>query len=138
MAKINFNVTTAPKKKQSTPKPVKIELTQHITPVQTNEAYVYIDENGEEKKYVGILTKSNHAAFGKIYDEHKVDLIYHPEVKHVDAVKEYFTYIDENNEEQVFKGKVEFDLERNTYIGVIQKRDIKEKMIQIFEEKNNN
>ena len=139
MGKINFSVNTTSKKKEVIkPKKTKIELMQHITPITTTEEYTYIGDDGEEHKYLGILTKSENSVFGKIVETHTVELTYHSEIKHVDAADEYFTYIDETGEVKTFNGKVEFDLDRNTYVGVIKKRNIKSKPIQIFEEKNNN
>lgn len=136
MAKLNFKVSAAPKQKiAAKPKPKKVVLEKHVTSMATNEYYTYIGIDGEEHKYTGILTKSELSAYGKIFEDHKVDLIYHPEIKHVDAVSEYFSYIDENGNEHIFRGKVEFDLERNTYFGILREKEIKEEMIQIFEEK---
>ena len=137
MAKLNFNVRETKKTITQKPKtkPQKIELEKHVTSMTSNEKYVYVDESGIEQQYTGIMTKTGHSAYGKIYENHEVELTYYPEVKHVDHQDEYFTYKDENGDDKEFKGKVEFDLERNTYVGVIRNKEIKEQMIQIFEEK---
>ena len=136
MAKLNFNIRE-PKKTVQKPKAKtqKVELEKHVTSMTSNEKYVYVDEAGMEQQYTGIMTKTGHSAIGKIYENHEVELTYYPEVKHVDHQDEYFTYKDENGDDKEFKGKVEFDLERNTYVGVIRNKEIKEQMIQIFEEK---
>ena len=136
MAKFNFKVSSAPAKK-ATPKPkqVKIQLEKHETVMKSNEMYTYIGNDGEEHQYLGILTKSENDAFGKIFENHKVDLIYHPEIKSVEPCDEYFTYEDAYGNQCVFNGNVEYDLDRNTYIGLCRDKEVKEKMIQIFEEK---
>ncbi len=143
MGKFTFTVSTAPKSKQSKPvkketkKIKKVLLEKHSTEMMSTEMYTYIGTDGEEHKYNGILNKgSNNEAYGKIYENHNVDLIYHPGVEHVAGQKAYFTYIDpNNNQEHKYIGKIEYDLENDTYVGIITKTEIDDTLIQIFEEK---
>lgn len=141
MAKFTFNVSSSSKPtkpvKKETKKTKKVLLQKHSTEMMSTEMYAYIGTDGEEHKYNGILNKTaNNEAYGKIFENHDVDLIYHPAVEHVDGSKEYFTFVDpQTNEEKVFKGKVEYDLERSTYVGLIKKVEVDETLIQIFEDK---
>lgn len=141
MGKFTFTVSTAPKTKPVKQEPKKtikkVLLEKHSTEMMSTEMYTYIGTDGEEHKYNGILNKgSNNEAYGKIYETHNVNLVYHPAVEHVAGQKEYFTYIDpSDNQEHMYNGKVEYDLEKNTYVGIITKTEIDETLIQIFEEK---
>lgn len=137
MAKFNFSVSKTAKPKASiAQKKTKTVLNKHENITYIGELYTYIDDNGEERKYSGIITKQDDGqAFGKIQDVHYVDLEFHPEIEHVDPIDEHFTYLDSDGNEHIYKGKVEYDLERSTYIGVLRNRKINEHMIQIFEEK---
>lgn len=132
MGKFTFTVSSnKPKTKNETKKTKKVLLEKHINEIMSTEMYTYIGIDGEEHKYSGILNKtSGNTAYGKIFENHDVDLIYHPAVEHVEGSPEYFTY---NNNK--YNGKVEYDLERNTYVGVINNINLDETLIQIFEEK---
>lgn len=138
MGNFTFKVSTGkkPVKKTNTEKVQKILLEKHINEIMSTEMYTYIGDDGNEHKYNGILNKtSTNVAFGKIYEPHNVDLIFHPAVEHVEGSDEYFTYLDSNNKQQLYRGKVEYDFENNTYVGVITQTEVDETLIQIFEEK---
>ena len=139
MGKFTFKVSTdkKPVNKKETKKTKKVLLDKHTTEMMSTEMYTYIGNDGQEHKYNGILNKTtNNVAFGKIFETHNVDLIFHPAVEHVDGSDEYFTYIgSEDNKEHLYRGKVEYDFENNSYVGTIIKTEVDETLIQIFEEK---
>lgn len=99
------------------------------------EYYTYIDSNGNEQKYGGILSRSNSGIYGKSIERHKVLLTYHPEVKNVVGIKEHYTYFDTYGNEFLYEGKVDFDEKTNTYTGVYEDIVINNTIIDIFEEK---
>ena len=99
------------------------------------EHYSYIDSSGKEQKYVGIISKSSDSAVGKTFETHKVILKYHPAVEHVEGNDEFFTYIDSAGTEHRYTDKIEYDLEKNTYVGRITEHTISNKIVEIFEEK---
>ena len=115
-------------------KKAKVELDRHQSIKEFPEYYSYIDRDGNEQRYLGIVSKASNdsEAFGKVFENHDVKLDFHPEVKAVVGNEEYFTFIDENGEERIYRGLVEYDLSRDTYIGKVTDRSAEHKVIQIF------
>lgn len=133
MGNLTFNVSVP---KKHIPKKKKVVLEKNVSETTTNELYTYIGDDGQEHKFNGILNKTSEHAYGKISKNFDVQLIYHPAVEHIEGQDEYFTYIDdEDNSEHVYKGNVEYDFDKNTYIGIVTTTEVNEKLIQIFEEK---
>ena len=98
------------------------------------EYYSYIDANGNEQKYSGILIKNGSSFIGKIFDLQVVNLDFHPGVKHIEGTPEYFTYIDVKGNEIKYNGEVKYDNEKNCYIGTYVETHINNKPIAIFKE----
>lgn len=116
-------------------KKTKVKLECHQTIKELPEYYSYVGEDDNEHKYLGIVSKSSSNdsdVFGKVFESHNVKLMFHPEIKAVAGNDEYFSFVDENGEEHVYKGIVEYDLSRNTYIGKVTDRSVEHKVIQIF------
>ena len=65
--------------------------------------YYYFDENGDKKKYVGKVTRSNAGYTGLLSKVSKStvtkELIYHPEVEEVKGYYSYYSYINSDNQE---------------------------------------
>ena len=110
-------------------------LTKHIVNETINEYYTYIDANGVEQKYVGIISKSGDSFFGKTFEQHKVNLTYYPGVKHVVGNPEYYTYVDSKGNICKYYDTVQYDEVNSCYIGKIPTTFVTNVVIDIFEEK---
>ncbi|MBQ3416095.1 MAG: hypothetical protein IJH39_12335 [Clostridia bacterium] len=144
MANFTFNVKKGNKKHVDNhganpmpvkPKQIKVELTKHDAVKHEPEYYSYINEAGESCKFSGIITTDIDGTYvGKVIKTHKVILDYHPKVEAVEHVDEYFSYIDNNGNEKVFIGQPEFNLEENTYFGIVTEDILNDEVITIFKE----
>ena len=113
----------------------KIELVKHEAVNYEPEYYTYLNVNGEECKYSGIITTDIDGTYvGKVIKTHKVILDYHPRVEPVEHVDEYFSYIDNNGKEKRFIGQPEFNLDENTYFGYVTEDILNDEVITIFKE----
>lgn len=113
----------------------RIVLTKKEVENVVPEYYTYINENGEEHKYVGIVSKSSSSAYGKTVTTHKVALVEHPAIAHVNSEPERFTYISKDGTEKQYKGNVSFDEITGAYFGVLKEYGITNTVIDIYEEK---
>lgn len=114
----------------------KIDLIHHEAVDYTPEYYTYINSNGESVKYSGlVVTDLDGSYIGKTITTHKVILKYHPAVKPVEAVDEYFSYEDNYGRERIFTGEPKFDLEKNTYYGEVVEDILHDKIVTIYKEK---
>jgi hypothetical protein len=113
----------------------KIVLTQKESEEVVPEYYTYIDSNGNEQKYTGIISRSSDNVYGKSFEQHKVKLEYHPGVKQVNGNDEYFSYTDMSGVERMYTDDIEFDEKSNSYVGKIPSVKVTNKVIDIFEEK---
>lgn len=121
-------------KKKTKPKEKQIELIRHPEIKEQNEYYSYVDEEGNTKKFSGIIVEKDGSYIGKSIMNHKVALTYHPSVEAVEGREEYFSYFDNDGKEIRFVGKPEYDLENNTYFGFIDTVSSTEEIIDIFKE----
>ena len=116
----------------------KVELIEKVETINIPEKYTYLDKNGKEVKFSGILSKTvDNKAFGKVYKPVITNLIYHPGIESVIGSEEYYSYIDDNMNEHVYKGDIlEVKDENNniTYIGKIVITNFVDNQIQIFKE----
>lgn len=134
MATFSFNNTTSPKVKEKVDKKYRIKLIKHPAIDAQNEYYTYIDAEGKDRKFSGIIINNNGSYVGKVINTNKIILTYHPTVESVIPQKEYFSYIDMNGDEKVYSGEVEFDLEKNSYIGEVKEVTYTEEIIDLFKE----
>ena len=113
----------------------RVLLTKHDEVKFSPEYFSYLDSNNQEIKFNGIVIKDEDGSYiGKQIIPHKVILEYHPTVKRVNAVNEYFSYLDDHGNEKIFTGVPEFDLENNAYVGVIEENVLTDRIIDIFKE----
>ena len=131
MATFVFNLS---QKKKTKPAEKQIELIRHSEIKEQNEYYSYVDNDGNEKKFSGIIVEKDGSYVGKTVMNHKVILTYHPEVKAVEGREEYFSYLNDEGKEIRFVGKPEYDLENNSYFGFIDNVSSTEEIIDIFKE----
>lgn len=143
MANFSFSINknSSQNNIKSNSKNKKVELIEKIETINVPEKYTYINENGKEVKFSGILSKTiDNKAFGKIYKPIVTQLIYHPGVESVIGSEEYYSYIDDKMNEHIYKGEVsEVKNDNNdiTYIGKITITNFIDNQIQIFKEENN-
>ena len=87
--------------------------------MKESRKFYYIDKDGNKKKYVGKIISDNDSYNGILTKTEKIDvkvnLKYYPEVEEVIGHKEYFSYVDKNNEEVVYLDVVKRDNEGNYY-----------------------
>ena len=108
-------------------------LIKHEKMTVVPEHYTYIDDNGNEQKYSGIISKSKDTIIGKTFDISKVELQFHPGVVTVVGVPEYFTYVGKSGVESIYEDKVHYDEEKNCYVGTILEKKITNTPVDIFE-----
>lgn len=130
----SFKISNTKKKVSKIKNNPTIILKKHNKVEEVKEYYSYLDTDNKEKKYSGIISYSDGNYYGKVFEKHIVPLIYHESVNSVTGCDEYFSYIDENNEEKIFTGSPKFSFESNSYIGEIENVNIKEEIIDIFKE----
>ena len=115
---------------------VRVNLIKHEGVSFSPEYFSYLNDNNEEVKFSGIVIKDiDDSYIGKQMISNKVILEYHPNVESVSHSTEHFTYINENGKEKVFIGEPEYDLENNTYIGIVKENVLHDEIVEIFEEK---
>lgn len=115
---------------------IKVDLTKHEGAKFSPEYFTYFKNNGEEAKFSGVIIKDVDGSYiGKQVVSHKVDIEYHPKVESVKHSPEHFTYMNSDGKEKRFVGEPEFDLENNTYVGVVTETALHDEIIEIFEEK---
>lgn len=130
----SFKISNTKKKVSKIKNNPTVILTKHPKIEEVKEYYSYLDKDNKEKKYSGIISYSDGNYYGKVFDKHIVPLIYHESVESVIGSDEYFSYIDENGEEKIFTGSPKFSFETNSYIGEIEKVNIKEEIVDIYKE----
>lgn len=115
-------------------KTTKYVLSKKEAEKTTTEYYTYLDEQGVEHKYTGILSKSADNVYGKTIETNKVMLNYYPAIETVIGKPSMFTYL-ENGIEQRYLDKPMYDEETNTYFGIKREFIVNNTVIDIFEEK---
>ena len=93
--------------------------------MKESRKFYYIDENGNKKKYIGKIIFDNGSYNGilttPVKEEVKKELIYYPEIKGVDGYSSYYTYMNENGEEEVYLDVVKKDSDGNLYFNKTEK-----------------
>lgn len=133
MATFSFN-GSKPIVKEKVERKRRIELIRHPAVDAESEYYTYIDADGNKKKFSGIIINNNGSYIGKIVNTNKVILTYHPTVESVLPEDEYFSYIDKNGDEKIYSGEVEYDLEKNSYVGEVKEVTYYEEIVDLFKE----
>lgn len=113
----------------------KVVLNRKETETNVPEYYTYIDENGNEQKYAGVISKVSSNLIGKLIATHKVQLDFHPGVATVVGEKEHWTYIGDDGNNHIYDGEVMFDETSSSYVGIVKKYVMNNTLIDIFEEK---
>ena len=114
--------------------PKTVMLTKHEKIVNVPEHYTYIDENGKEQKYSGIISKISNGFIGKTFETSTVILKFHPAVNTVIGIPEHFTYVDAHGKEHKYEGTAVFDETRNCYVGNLVETTIINEPIDLFKE----
>ena len=114
---------------------IKVKLTKYEGVNPSPEYFSYLNDNGEETKFSGIIINDDNSYLGKQILTTKVELTYHPKVESVKYSPEHFTFIDNNGKEKPFAGNPEFDLDNNAYVGTVIETVLHDQVIEIFEEK---
>ena len=113
----------------------KVVLNRKEIQTRVPEYYTYTDDNGNEQKYAGVISKVSSKLIGKLVDTHKVNLEFHPGVATIKGQNEHWTYIGEDGVKHVYEDDIKFDETSYSYVGIVKKYVMNNTLIDIFEEK---
>ena len=94
------------------------------------ESFYYIDENGNKKKYVGVVTANHDGTYNGMltkisHEEVSKNLEYHPEIAEVKAQHAYYSYVNSLGEEIMYFDNIKTDEEGNKYFTYTEKNMFK-------------